>query len=95
MKRFLPIGSVVLLKEGKKRLMICGRLQTDVSTNIEYDYSGCFYPEGILNSDELFLFNNDNIVEVYAIGFQDEEEFTFRNRISEMIEKDEEEENKK
>lgn len=27
MKNFLPIGSVVLLKEASKRLMICGRIQ--------------------------------------------------------------------
>lgn len=30
MKELLPIGSVVLLKDGKKRLMICGRIQRKV-----------------------------------------------------------------
>ena len=31
-KKFLPIGSVVLLKEGKKKIMICGRLQVSADT---------------------------------------------------------------
>ena len=38
MKKYLPIGSVVLLKEGKKRLMIYGIKQIDINTKIEYDY---------------------------------------------------------
>ena len=39
MKKFLPLGTVVTLKEGKKRLMIVGRLQNQVGKNIVYDYS--------------------------------------------------------
>ena len=31
MKEYLPIGSVVLLKEGKKKLMIYGRKQMQTS----------------------------------------------------------------
>ena len=37
-KSYLPIGTVVLLKEGKKRLMIYGRKQFVQSENKEYDY---------------------------------------------------------
>ncbi len=80
-KSLLPIGSVVLLKGGKKRLMICGRIQTDVATGIMYDYSACYYPDGILNSKELFMFNNDNIKRLFFIGFQDGEELAFRQFI--------------
>lgn len=74
----LPIGSVVLLKGAQKRLMICGRVQTDVSTGITYDYSACLYPDGIVSSDELYMFNNGNIQKIFFIGFQDAEEFEFK-----------------
>ena len=80
-KSLLPIGSVVLLKGGQKRLMICGRIQTDVATGITYDYSACYYPDGILNSKELFMFNNDNIQRLFFIGFQDGEELAFRSEV--------------
>lgn len=81
----LPIGSVVLLKDGQKRLMICGRVQTDVATGITYDYSACYYPDGIINSKELFMFNNENIQRLFFIGFQDGEELAFRQFIDEEL----------
>ena len=45
-ENLLPIGSVVLLKGGVKRLMIYGVRQTDKKDNTEYDYIGVLYPEG-------------------------------------------------
>lgn len=93
MKNYLPLGSVVLLKNGQKKLMICGRIQTDVATNISYDYSGCFYPEGLIKSTEVFLFNNENIDNVFFIGYQDEEELRFRKYISEKVDSDNQENN--
>lgn len=89
MKEFLPLGSVVLLKEGNKKLMICGRYQKAVATNIIYDYAGCYYPEGLISSKDLFLFNNEQIDRVYYVGMQDEEEFKFRNRLASAYVKEE------
>ena len=85
MKSLLPIGSVVLMNGGQKRLMICGRVQTDVETNTTYDYSACYYPDGIINSKELFLFNNENIQKIFFIGFQDGEELLFREFLDSEI----------
>ena len=81
----LPIGSVVLLNGAEKRLMICGRIQTNVSTGVTYDYSGCLYPDGIVNSNELFMFNNDNIERIFFIGFQDSEEFAFKQFLQQEL----------
>lgn len=86
MKPLLPIGSVVLLKGGQKRLMVCGRVQTDTATGKTYDYSGCFYPDGIVDSTQLFLFDNENVQKVFFIGFQDPEEFAFRDFMKEQLE---------
>ena len=60
-EKLLPIGSVVLLKESNKRVMIVGRLQRQMGTEKVWDYSACFYPEGILDPQKMFLFNHDQI----------------------------------
>ncbi|NBH71635.1 DUF4176 domain-containing protein [Clostridiaceae bacterium] len=87
MKDLLPIGSVVLLKNASKRLMICGRIQVDLSSGEQkvYHYSGCLYPEGLLDPNKLYLFNNGDIDKVFYLGMQDEEEFKFRNYIIQKI----------
>lgn len=74
---FLPLGSVVTLYHGTKKIMIIGRLQIEVNTNTLYDYAACYYPEGVLNPKELFLFNKEDIDQVYYVGMQDQEEFAF------------------
>ncbi len=85
MKELLPIGSVVMLKGGNKRVMICGRIQTNVETGKMFDYSACYFPEGIINIRELFLFNNEDIDQVYFVGLQDVEEFKFRGYINKKL----------
>ena len=76
-RNLYPIGSVVLLKGGEKRLMVCGRIQANAADHQIYDYSGCLYPEGIVDPATMYFFNNDSIERVYFLGFQDEEEFAF------------------
>nr|WP_246861312.1 DUF4176 domain-containing protein [Bacillus sp. REN3] len=81
MKKYLPIGSIVLLKGGTKRIMIYGRQQKEIKSDKIWDYIACLYPEGNLNEDYMFLFNHDQIEKVFFIGFQDEEEIEFVNEI--------------
>ena len=46
---FLPIGSVVLLKGGSKKIMITGYLQEVQNQDKQtFDYRGCPFPEGIM-----------------------------------------------
>lgn len=84
MKKFLPIGSVVLLKESQKRIMIVGVKQKQVDSDKVWDYSACLYPEGILNPDKLFLFDNEQIERLYFVGLQDGEGLAFLERLSQM-----------
>ncbi len=44
---YLPIGSVVTLKDGGRPLMITGRSQRNAADNTLWDYSACLYPEGV------------------------------------------------
>lgn len=84
----LPIGSVVLLKESTKRVMIIGVLQkqTTESGDVIWDYSGVYYPEGYMGPDRSFLFNDDQVERVFALGYQDEEQFAFNAKIDSVRE---------
>ena len=79
MDKYLPIGSVVLLKNGRKKIMIYGRKQMHVETGEEWDYLACLYPEGNINEEFMYLFNHDQIDKVYYFGYKDEEEVKFSN----------------
>lgn len=81
-KNLLPIGSVVLLKEGKKRLMIYGVKQTDQTTNKEYDYIGVLYPEGNIGSVGHFFFNHSDIEVISYLGLNDMERQKFLEKLS-------------
>lgn len=87
MSKLLPIGSVVLLREANKRIMIYGRLQKNISNGKLYDYVACSYPEGNLDPNKAILFNHEDIEKIYFIGFQDIEEIEY----SELIDKNYEE----
>ena len=80
----IPIGSVVLLKNSSKRVMIIGFCQGQTSEGGEtkvWDYAGCLYPEGYIDANKLFLFNGEQIDKIFAIGYQDEEQFAFKVQI--------------
>lgn len=82
---FLPIGSVVLLKGGNKRIMICGRIQAQAGSDIIYDYSACYYPEGIIDPQSMFFFNRDAIETVYFRGYEDQDELDYRHDVLDQL----------
>ena len=84
-KNLLPIGSVVLLKGGEKRIMICGRIQAKAGENEIYDYSACYYPQGIVDPTSMFFFNRDAIDRVFFIGFQDAEDIAFKEQVLDQL----------
>ncbi len=78
----LPIGSVVLLKDSTKKLMIIGFAQVSASNPERvYDYVGCVFPEGFLGPDKTYLFDSHQIEKIFAVGYQDEEQMTFKTKI--------------
>ncbi|MFC4651607.1 DUF4176 domain-containing protein [Lactococcus nasutitermitis] len=78
-KGFLPLGSVVLLNDGEKRLMIVGRKQLSTKSKKKFNYAGVLFPEGYQNAEELYLFNNGDIEHVFQMGLIDDEELAFQN----------------
>lgn len=70
-EELLPIGSIVLLKEGLQKLMIVGRgtIYTDQETGKDTfaDYMAVLYPTG-LNPETTNFFNHENIDQVVFRG---------------------------
>ena len=82
-RKLLPIGSVVLLKEATKKVMVFGIMQSDPETEIEYDYLGVLYPEGNMGEGTQFFFNHDALAEIVFRGYEDEERTDFIDRLQE------------
>ena len=77
-KKYLPIGSVVLMKDAKKRVMITGYAVTSPeSGNKVWDYIGCLYPEGMISPEKNLLFDHSQINKIFALGYSDDEQKKF------------------
>lgn len=86
-KDLLPIGSIVLLKDGEKRLMVNGIMQNDAGgTKNNYDYLGILYPEGHIGEGFQYLFNHEDIVEIIFRGYEDDERKEFLTKLSSLYE---------
>jgi hypothetical protein len=84
-KQFFPIGTVVLLEGGEKRLMIHGILPEDSESGKTYDYIGVLYPEGFIDSENCFLFNGGDIKTVEFVGYINAEQQAFRTKVAELL----------
>lgn len=86
--KYLPIGTLVLLKNGKKRIMIMG-FCPKISKNgkdEQYDYCGVAYPEGVISAEQMLLFNHKQISKIYHMGLaKDKEEKKFKRDLRELL----------
>ena len=51
-----------------------------------WDYTGVVFPEGFIAPDKMFMFNNEQIEQIFAMGYQDEEQLAFKKKIDVVIE---------
>lgn len=77
-EKMLPIGSVVLLKNGIRKLMVIGvkPVRPEEPEKI-YDYLGVLYPEGYIGGKSCFLFNHSDINDVIFRGYENPERVQF------------------
>lgn len=87
-QNLLPIGSIVLLKNGEKKLMIIGIMQSDNGRKKKnYDYLGELYPEGHIGEGIYqYLFNHEDINEIIFRGYEDDERTEFLRKLSDEYE---------
>lgn len=71
-KKILPLGSIVYLREGNKKVLIVARglIAKNVDGYIYFDYCGVLYPEGLVD-DKMAYFQQDAINKVVFEGYTD------------------------
>ena len=85
-EKYLPVGSVCMLKGGQKAVMVVGYgIQPKENPNVVYDYLGALYPEGIVTMDQNMVFNHENIDRVLFKGYETEEQKSFNKQIVQII----------
>ena len=67
--------------------MIVGLCQKGGAEGKLWDYAGVIFPEGYIDPNKMFLFNNEQISQVYALGYQDAEQIAFKDKADAMIQK--------
>ena len=93
-EKYLPLGSVVLLKNGEKPVMVIGykvkakggdvyQDGQSVKNEEKFDYCGCVTPIGMINSEFILMFNHENIEKVLFKGYEDEEVKKFNEFLKE------------
>ena len=70
---FLPVGSVVLLKEATRPIVIIGYSVVEQGSKKLWDYLGCAYPVGVIGTDKNLLFQREQIEKVISVGYEDDE----------------------
>ncbi len=81
-EKYLPIGTVVLLKGGSHKVMINGYCaRAEEKKDKVFDYRGCPYPEGIMETNGVALFDIDQIEKVCHMGFKNDESLDFLDKL--------------
>ena len=83
--QFLPAGSVVVLKEATRPIVIIGFASVEEGSNEVWDYLGCAYPIGVVDPSKNLLFNKEQIDKILFTGYTDEEGNKFLNQLEENI----------
>ncbi len=88
-EKYLPLGTVCLLKGGQKFIMVTGYLGVNPNENNEvYDYMGVIFPMGIISTDINFMFNHSQIEKVVFKGFENDESKEFIEKIKGITKED-------
>ena len=86
-EKYLPLGTVVLLEGGTKRVMITGfATASSDDPDLIYDYAGCMYPQGFITSNQTVLFDHDQIQKIYHFGLIDSEWVEFQDNLKKFLE---------
>lgn len=74
---WLPVGSMVRLKDGDRPVMVAGYMSIDGGSGRIWDYVGYPYPEGKTSRQDYF-FDKDMIDEIVLVGYQNQGQLAFQ-----------------
>lgn len=84
MNNYLPVGTIVLLKDAKKRILIVGYLPQENGSDKTYDYSGVPFPDGLIDSRKILLFDHTQIDKICHNSIIDKEVMEMINRVKKV-----------
>ena len=84
-EKFLPLGSIVIISGNSRKIMITGFYRTNNLDQLYYDYSGCPYPEGLLDNSKEILFNHNQIISLLYNGMKTEEEMIYKEKLKAFV----------
>lgn len=78
----LPVGTVVELEGSEGKVIIAGYagVGSEGAAHV-WDYVGFIFPRGYFAADAVLQFDRENIARVVAMGYQDEEQFEFIEKL--------------
>ena len=86
--KYLPLGTVVQIKNVPRKLLICGFCVKNVDDNKAYDYAAYPYPTGILEQNQNVLFNHDAIEKIVFLGLRNENDKRFKENLIKSLKED-------
>ena len=85
-EKFLPLGTVCMLENATKAVMIIGYYTAAEGNNNKiFDYTSVLYPEGLMTSDQIGFFNHSQIKEVVNEGFKNTAAETFIANVKNFV----------
>lgn len=82
----LPIGSIVRIdKAPQQQLQIAGLGQVKSSNREVYDYSAVLFPQGYYDGSHMIMLNNEDIVQIDAYGYIDDESIEYTQYIENVV----------
>lgn len=88
MRKLLPIGSVVRLRDSSNLLLIIGYGPISPNGKTHYDYLATNYPFGLGSNMQAAMIDREEIAEVMYSGYVDEESSAYTELMDILIRKD-------
>ena len=82
--KYLPAGTVILLKNEIRSIMIMGFIVKD-NDDIK-DYLGVYYPEGYIGDEYVLKFNHDDILGIINMGLEFDKQKEYNSFLKNEIE---------
>jgi len=86
-KTLLPLGSIIIPKEGEKKLMIISRV-THIEGHGIFDYTLSLWPEGYIDEEQIYFLNHEDIERIVHQGYSDAEDMEIVLKLSGLTEDD-------
>ena len=77
-EKFLPVGTVVKIKQNVKEIMITG--YRVIGDGIEYDYCGVLYPYGVTTTKKI-IFDHTDIEKIAYKGYSNQDFIEFNKKL--------------